>query len=123
MKRKYRLSDKEQFQRVRRDGRSLSNRIAVLCAQRNDLEHNRYGFSVSRRIGKAVVRNRIRRFLREAVRLRHKTIDTGWDLVFIARGPIRQATFQTVDDAIGQLLQQASLLSEKESENARISPD
>lgn len=108
---------------MRRDGRSLSNRIAVLCAQRNDLEHNRYGFSVSRRIGKAVVRNRIRRFLREAVRLRHKTIDTGWDLVFIARGPIRQATFQTVDDAIGQLLQQASLLSEKESENARISPD
>lgn len=99
---------------MQRDGRSWSNRLAVLCAQPNELDHNRYGFAVSRRIGGAVVRNRIKRLFREATRLRHATIDPGWDLVFIAREPIREASFQKVDDAVVQLLQEASLLNEHE---------
>ena len=108
---------------MRREGRSWSNRLAVLCAQRNGLDYNRYGLAVGRRIGKAVVRNRIKRLFRETIRLRHDTIDPGWDMVFIARAPIREAAFQAIEDAITQLLQQARLVSEYESEKARTGGD
>ena len=112
MKKQHRLSDSDTFRQVRREGVSRSNRLAVLCVLPNDLDHNRYGFAVSRRIGKAVVRNRAKRLLREAVRLRHNQIEPGWDMVFIARGPIRDAAFENVDHAVAQLLSQADLFTE-----------
>jgi len=76
----------------------------------NDLEHSRFGFSVSHWVGKAVVRNRAKRLTREATRLRQGDIKEGWDLVFIARNPIREADFRQVDQAVEQLLRRAGLL-------------
>ncbi len=112
MERRYRLRDNEQFQRVRKEGRSWSHPLLVLCVLPNDLDHSRFGFSVSKRVGKAVVRNRAKRLLREAARLRHEIIAPGQDLVFIARSPIRNANLLEVDQAVGELLQQSGLLSE-----------
>ena len=76
----------------------------------NDLGYSRFGFSVSHWVGKAVVRNRAKRLMREATRLRLGDIKEGWDLVFIARNPIREADFKQVDQAIEQLLSRAGLL-------------
>ena len=94
---------------VRRRGRSFSNRLAVLCVLGNGLPYSRFGFSVSRRIGRAVVRNLVKRRMRESVRMRMPQIEPGWDCVFIARNPIRQATYGKVDEACAQLLRRASL--------------
>ncbi|MBM4466127.1 MAG: ribonuclease P protein component [Chloroflexi bacterium] len=110
MKKRYRLRSNKQFQRVRRDGRSWAHPLLVLCALPNDLEHSRFGFSVSHWVGKAVVRNRAKRLMREATRLRQGDIEEGWDLVFIARHPIREANFKQVDQAVEQLLRRAGLL-------------
>ena len=82
----------------------------VLCAQPNKLGYNRYGFAVSRRVGKAVVRNRVKRLLREVTRLRHERIRPGWDIVFIARAPCSEANFGEIDRAVEELLRRASLL-------------
>ncbi len=110
MEKGYRLQDNQQFQVVKKDGRSWSDPLLVLCVLPNGLEYSRFGFSVSKRVGKAVVRNRVKRLLREATRLRQAGIPPGRDLVFIARSPIKAANFQQVDQAVEQLLRQAGLL-------------
>jgi ribonuclease P protein component len=48
--------------------------------------------------------------MREATRLRQRDIEEGWDLIFIARNPIREANFKQVDQAVEQLLRRAGLL-------------
>ena len=106
------MRENARFQEIRRRGRSFSEHRLVLCVLPNDLPYSRFGFSVSRRIGKAVVRNRIKRRIREAVRLRMGQIRAGWDVVFIARNPIRDADFHEIDAACARLLRRASLLEE-----------
>ena len=113
MKRRYRVRENARFQEIRRSGRSYPNQILVLCALQNDLDYSRFGFSVSTRIGNAVVRNRIKRRLREAMRLRMDEVKPGWDLVFIARKPIRHADYRKIDAACARLLGRAHLLRER----------
>ena len=113
--RRFRVRENERFQQIRRRGRSVKNRYLVLCALENDLGYSRFGFSVSKRIGNAVVRNRIKRQLREAMRLRMDDIAPGWDVVLIARHMIRDATYHQMDDACARLLRRAQLLRERDS--------
>ncbi len=120
MRRRYRLRSKDRFQQVRRQGRSYKHRLVILVTLPNDLPYSRFGFTASRRIGNAVKRNRARRLMREAVRLRLGDIKPGWDAVFIARKPIVDATFHEVQAACEALLAQADLLQHPDS-NA-ISP-
>jgi len=112
VKRLYRVRENERFQEIRRQGRSYSDKMVVLCVLPNGLPYNRFGFSVSKRIGKAVQRNRIRRRIRESLRLRMDEILPGWDLVWIARTPIQSAEYGEIDAACARLLRRASLLPE-----------
>ena len=122
MKRLYRVRENERFQEIRRLGRSYSDRLLVLCALPNDLPYSRFGFSVSRRIGKAVKRNLVRRRTQESLRLRMDEILPGWDLVWIARTPIQSAEYGEIDAACARLLRRASLLSETVAPGADVNP-
>ena len=110
MKQRFRVRKNERFQEIRKLGRSYTNELLVLCLLPNNLPYSRCGFSVSSRIGNAVHRNRIKRRLREAMRLRMDSIKSGWDLVFVARHPIRSADYQEIDTACARLLRRAHLL-------------
>lgn len=110
MKRRYRLRKNADFQRVRHLGQSESNRFMVLIALPNQLGYSRFGFAVSKRIGKAVRRSKIKRQMREAARLRRGQIQAGWDLLFIARAPIEGATYQEIAQSVCNLLKKLKLL-------------
>jgi ribonuclease P protein component len=75
----------------------------------NLLSHNRYGFIASRRLGSAVVRNRVRRILREVVRRSEPRLKTGFDITFVARNEIVTQPYSTIQDALGELFRRASL--------------
>lgn len=109
MKRRYRVHTDKRFQEIRRQGRSYANHLLVLCALPNDLPYSRFGFTVNSRIGNAVQRNRIKRRLREIMRLQQDTLQLGWDIVLIARQPIRNADYHEMETACARLLRRAQL--------------
>ena len=109
MQREKRLTRRREFEAVCSQGRSWSNRLVVLRVLPNDLGASRYGFAVGKRLGGAVVRNRVKRRLREAVRL--TSTKDGWDMVFIARKAAVEADYHTLKRATEELLVRAQLLS------------
>ncbi len=107
MQRSLRLTGDKQFARIRGQGSSVANRFLVIRYLPNGLDHSRFGFMVSRRIGNAVVRNKVKRRLREAVR--HSPVKAGWDAVFIARRGTERAGYHELKQAAGNLLRRVHL--------------
>jgi ribonuclease P protein component len=107
MRRETRLRRSQDFAKVHRRGRSWVNSILVLRALPNGLPLTRVGFSISKRVGKAVIRNRIKRRLREATRALSPR--PGFDVVVIAREPAAGATYLTLHAALRSLLGRAAL--------------
>ena len=90
----------------------------MLCCLPNAEGFSRVGFTVSRRIGKAVQRNRARRRLSEAVRLLWDLMQPGWDLVWVARPGMDRAAFSDLQSACARLIRRARLLKAPDSSMA-----
>jgi len=112
LERRFRVRDHERFRQIRREGASQAHPLMILSYLPNEMDVSRCGFTVSRRIGKAVERNRARRRMGEAVRHLWDLVHPGWDLVWIARPGINEASFPDIQDACARLLRRARLLKE-----------
>lgn len=110
-----RLANSQDFRRVREQGRCWSDSRLVLCVYPNGLKVVRVGYAVSKRIGKAVQRNRIKRLMRESVRGYGDLLVRGWDIVIIARPRVSMAGYWDVSDSVGHLLGQAGVLCSTET--------
>jgi len=84
--------------------------MLVLLYHPNDLGYSRFGFSISRRIGNAVVRNRTKRVLREILRLQRDLVSPGWDIVFIARRGCVGAEYEAFERSVNALIGSARLM-------------
>jgi ribonuclease P protein component len=102
------LTRRAQYLAVYRSGKAVADNMLVIKALSNNLDVSRTGFSVTRVIGKATVRNRIKRLLKENMRV--LDIEQGWDIVFIARHNIVTADYSTLTARIIKLLNRAGIL-------------
>lgn len=112
MKRWQRLKDKRRFQDIFNRGQTWSGKLVILKSLPNGLEHNRFGFAVGKRLGKAVLRNRIKRRLRECVL--QIPLRNGWDLVFVARQSVTTVKYDTLKCYVRELVSKARLLGDEE---------
>jgi len=112
MQRPFRLRRSADFARLRAEGRTWRHPLMTLAIAPNALPNNRFGFVVSRHIGGAVVRNRAKRLLREAVRQVATRLKTGFDVVFIARNEIVSEPYSAIRVAVEELFGRAKLWRE-----------
>ncbi len=111
LKRADRLRKSAEYVAVRREGRSWTDANLVLSARRADSDRARFGFTVSKRIGNAVTRNRIRRRLKAAAA--DAPAKPGWDIVIIARDRARDADYWTLRRSLNRLLGRARIRRRK----------
>lgn len=109
MQRPLRLRRQEDFAHLRKAGRTYRHPFLTVSVAPNPLSHNRYGFVTSKRLGNAVVRNTVRRVLREVIRQADVQLAHGFDVVVIARPPIVGQPYQAVEQATVTCLRQAGL--------------
>ena len=97
------------FRAIQSGSRSRAHPLLLLRYRRNELDRTRYGISTGRRIGSAVVRNRLRRRLRTVLRRVDPSVQRGWDVLLIARPDSGSATQAQMSAAVERLLLNAGL--------------
>lgn len=108
MKRANRIRKSKDFQRIRREGKSISRAQVVYISHSNDHESVQIGISAGRSVGNAVKRNRAKRILRAAMNPLIDKVKPGREIVLIARKPILKETSTSLQEIIERLAQESS---------------
>ena len=110
------LKKNSDFRRLYTKGKSAVTPLLVLYCRKNRGDGIRAGYTVSTKLGHAVVRNRVRRRLREIVRLNTPQLRPGYDLVLVARGRAVEADYHKLERAFLTACRKLDLLREEENE-------
>ncbi len=110
------------FDRAYSEGKRIVSSSLVLFFFHSPSEKTRLGVSVSKKIGKAVVRNRVKRLLRETFRLNKHELRKGYDILLVARRGVERLKFREVEAAVVDLFRRGGLLVERRRSRAGDEP-
>ena len=94
------LKKNSEFQNVYENGKSYANKYLVMYVLKNDLNRNRIGISVSKKVGNSVIRHRITRLIRESYRLQEDMFNSSLDIVVLARSTAREVGYKEIESAL-----------------------
>lgn len=93
------LKNSRQFDYVYKNGKSFANKYLIMYIANNQMENNRIGISVSKKVGNSVVRHRVIRLIRESCRLNESMLKIGFDIVIIARAGAKGRNYFEIESA------------------------
>lgn len=111
------------FRKLYRKGKSAAGKYLVLYCRRNGTQENRIGLTVSAKLGHAVVRNKVRRRLREIYRLHEDRFQPGWDIVVVARSRAVGAPYKKLEKNYLSLADSLGLLVKEEKPIENPAPE
>ncbi|MDE0689746.1 ribonuclease P protein component [Candidatus Poribacteria bacterium] len=113
------LKKRWEFQRAYQKGNKYWNRYFVIYVFHNHFNNLRLGITVSKKVGKSVQRNRVKRLIRESFRQLRPRIKTEYDIVVVGRTPARRLTCQEAKDGLFHLFRKAFILNNPPSDTLR----
>lgn len=111
MKNTVSLNQNRDFLRLYKRGSSIVSKNIVLYYRKNKEERNRLGITVSKRIGKAVIRNRAKRIIKESYRNLEPSMKNGYDMVIVARTAINGKKMWEILESLEKSLKKAGIYS------------
>jgi ribonuclease P protein component len=103
------LRKNTQFKRVYNEGKYFVEKFVVLYLAKNEDNISRVGYSVGKKVGNSVIRNRVKRRMREIIRKEGIYFKNGLDLIFMARASSSDASFSEIKQNIDSLIKRARL--------------
>ena len=88
------------FQKVYKKGKSYANKYLVMYVLENELDRNRLGISVSKKVGNSVIRHRVKRLVKESYRLNESVFQEGFDIVVVARTTSKARSYKEIESAL-----------------------
>jgi len=115
----FKVRKNSEFRKVYRNGKSFSNKLLVLYVFKNykNKDLNRAGISVSKKVGKSVIRSRVKRLISESYRLNKESLKNGYDFVFIARYSCNDKGYKEVETSMKNLFKKAGLYENQNDAN------
>ncbi|WP_058309196.1 ribonuclease P protein component [Gracilibacillus massiliensis] len=114
MKKAWRIKKNSEFQEVFKKGASFANRqLVIYYLHKSEQNHYRVGLSVSKKIGNAVVRNQVKRYIRQVFIELDLNIKKSYDIIIIARKPTKEMDFHQTKKSVNHLLYKTNLLEKK----------
>ena len=107
------LKKNRDCQNVYRNGKSKANKYLVMYVLENQLDSNRLGISVSKKVGNSVIRHHLTRLIRESYRLNKEMFNSGLDIVVIARESAKDRKYKEIESALLHLGKINGILNEK----------
>lgn len=114
MRKEFRIKNNKEFQLIFKKGKSFANRqLVIYYIKNNEQTHFRIGLSVGKKIGNAVTRNRIKRYLRQSFLELENKVKPTLDIIIIARQPTKDMNYHEIKKSLIHLLSKQSLFNSK----------